>query len=94
MQNVRVGHYQFSFPDDLKIEIIDEKDIQGVACSDQKNKYQILDCLLGLRLLINGIDDYSCRDMPLNDGTIYFLPKFVKIEKLKWPVFAPFEIKI
>lgn len=81
-QTVRIGKYLFIFPESLKYEIINEPgDYYGVIFYDGKYKYQVLDCKLGYRLLING-EEGEYRDLPFHNGTTHFLPDCIQIEFL------------
>ncbi len=74
-----VGQYILKFPDNCKYEIFnDPNQYHGIIFISGKYKYQIIDCLLGTRLIING-DLGEMRDMPFNRNTMSFLPDFVTV---------------
>ena len=83
MKTLQLSSYTFQLPDDKRADFIEEKDLKGFAFYDSEYKYEVLDCILGMRLLINSYPEYAgyCRDIPFNLNTAMFLPDFIIVNK-------------
>lgn len=76
---VRVGGYELSF-NDIEHETFSCKDNNGVTFIKDGYRYQVVDCLLGVRLIINSNTEYGfLKDMPFHKGTWEFLPAEVRV---------------
>ncbi len=78
---IELQNFIFIFPDNIKFEIFNiPGSYSGFNICDQKYEYELIDGLMGLRLLITSVDPNTTdtRDLPFHDGTKHFLPDFVK----------------
>lgn len=82
MLRFKIGGFALSFPTNVKFDTFnDPENYYGIIFPSNGNRYQIVDCKLGTRIIINGKEG-ECKDMPFNLGTAEFLPDFVRVKKL------------
>lgn len=78
----KVADFSLSFPTTVSFETFnDPENYYGIIFFHKKYKYEVLECRLGSRIIING-DMGECKDMPFNMGTAEFLPEFIKVKKI------------
>ena len=81
MINFVVGEFTLTFPQNAKYEIFnDPANYYGIIFDYCGKRYQVLECMLGTRMIING-EEGECRDMPFHLGTAHFLPDFIRCVK-------------
>lgn len=79
----RIGDFLLFFPTNVKFETFNyPQDYYGIIFAHNGKKFQVIECKLGTRLLINGKEGES-KDLPFNNGTWGFLPDFIKISVLQ-----------
>jgi len=78
----KIEKFILTIPTDIKFETFnDPKNYYGIIFKYKSYKYEIVDCLLGPRIIINGKEG-ECKDMPFNLGTASFLPEFITVSKI------------
>lgn len=78
----KIGGFVLSFPRNVLFDTFnDPENYYGIIFPTAGYRYQVVDCKLGTRIIINGKEG-ECKDMPFNLGTAEFLPEFVKVNKL------------
>jgi hypothetical protein len=79
----KVGNFMLTFPTNVVFETFnDPENYYGVIFRREEYKYEVIDCKLGTRLLING-QQGEARDIPFNLGTANLLPNFIKVKSIK-----------
>jgi len=76
------NEYLIEFDPNTNFSIFDEGEFRGIHFTHGTMKYEVLNCVLGERLLINCSETYYSKDLPFNLSTAHFLPLFVKVRKL------------
>lgn len=77
-----VENFVLSFPNTTRFETFnDPENYYGIIFKRDKEKYEVLDCRLGPRLLINNKD--GVKDIPFHMGTAGLLPNFIKVKLVK-----------
>jgi hypothetical protein len=81
--NFKVGDFVLTFPTNIRFETYNvPENYYGLIFFHNNYKYDIVDCKLGTRIIINGREGDS-KDMPFNLGTAEFLPDCVKVKKVE-----------
>ncbi len=79
---VQVGRFKVSFSgSELYYMTFECVDYNGVILADFTHRYEVLNGVLGERLLITRKHEFGfCQDLPFHLGTAHFLPKGVTVD--------------
>lgn len=81
MKSYEFNDYIIEFPEDAHHEIYDEGWCRGIKFFKDTWRFDVLNSIIGERLLINCVQTYHNRDIPFNLSTASFLPDYVKVSK-------------
>lgn len=77
---LQIDRFVLEFDDSVKHERFECEDYRGVKFFENGYRYEILDCLLGIRLIVNHDDQLGFfKDMPFHEGTWGLLPSAVRV---------------
>jgi len=75
----KIGRFILTFPDDIGYYICNDESGEGIRFHIDGKRYEMLNSLLGMRLLINW-DEFSWKDIPFHEGTTYILPDIIEVK--------------
>lgn len=79
----RVGTFLLSFDTNITHQTHADEHSHGISFFASGKKYEVVECLLGTRLIINSTVEFGhLQDMPFHEGTSELLPSGIRTRRI------------